>query len=48
MYWCVLGCVVGVEYIAEWVVSWYSLLLLFAEKKKLNIRLGYHSTTRSK
>lgn len=33
MYWCVLGCVVGVEYIAEWVVSWYSLLLLSAERK---------------
>lgn len=23
MYWSVLGCVVGVEYVAEWLVSWY-------------------------
>lgn len=22
MYWSVLGCVVGVEYVAEWLVSW--------------------------
>jgi receptor expression-enhancing protein 1/2/3/4 len=23
MYWSVLGCIVGIEYIAEWTVSWY-------------------------
>jgi hypothetical protein len=23
MYWSVLGCIIGVEYIAEWAVSWY-------------------------
>lgn len=23
MYWSVLGCVIGVEYVAEWLVSWY-------------------------
>lgn len=22
MYWCVLGFVVGIEYVAEWVISW--------------------------
>lgn len=22
MYWSVLGCIVGVEYVAEWLVSW--------------------------
>jgi receptor expression-enhancing protein 1/2/3/4 len=28
MYWSVLGCVVGVEYVAEWLVSWYVPLLI--------------------
>lgn len=23
MYWSVLGCVVGIEYVAEWLISWY-------------------------
>ena len=23
MYWSVLACVIGVEYIAEWLVSWF-------------------------
>jgi hypothetical protein len=25
MYWSVLGCIVGVEYVAEWLVSWYAV-----------------------
>ena len=31
MYWSVLACVIGVEYLAEWLVSWsvpFSVLLL--------------------
>lgn len=24
MYWSVLGCIVGVEYLAEWLISWYA------------------------
>ena len=28
MYWSVLGCIVGVEYVAEWLVSWYVPLLI--------------------
>ncbi|KAG8679597.1 hypothetical protein FRC09_018851 [Ceratobasidium sp. 395] len=27
MYWSVMGCVVGVEYIAEWLIRWYEALL---------------------
>ena len=23
MYWSVLGCIVGIEYVAEWLISWY-------------------------
>jgi len=29
MYWSVLGCVVGVEYVAEWLVSWIPLYSTF-------------------
>ncbi|KLO18987.1 hypothetical protein SCHPADRAFT_918858 [Schizopora paradoxa] len=33
MYWSVLGCIVGVEYVAEWIISWipfyYTLKTLF-------------------
>lgn len=29
MYWSVLGCVVGVEYLAEWLVSWIPLYTTF-------------------
>lgn len=25
MYWSVLGCIVAVEYVAEWLISWYAL-----------------------
>ncbi|TFY75452.1 hypothetical protein EWM64_g8561, partial [Hericium alpestre] len=25
MYWSVLGCIVGVEYVAEWMISWIPL-----------------------
>ena len=27
MYWSVLGCLIGVEYVAEWAISWYCHVL---------------------
>ena len=38
MYWSVLGCVVGVEYVAEWLVSWY---VISFDQKKQSFTLGY-------
>ncbi|KAJ7120977.1 TB2/DP1, HVA22 family-domain-containing protein [Mycena epipterygia] len=29
MYWSVLGCIVGVEYVAEWIISWIPFYYLF-------------------
>ncbi len=30
MYWSVLGCIVAVEYVAEWLISWYARSLTTA------------------
>ena len=31
MYWSVLGCIVGIEYVAEWLISWlvFSMAVVF-------------------
>ena len=50
-YWSVLGCIVFVEYVAEWLVSWYAVRPLVDNLKDILIRRpysGFRSIIRSR